>query len=97
MKGKRARKVNQNDCSPPPKLVSSSWKGLYPYQGTISEFLATPIQAFRWRRFFQGVTAMRPDVVKMFYKGYINEEELYTMVKSKKLILGQTRLMNSLG
>ncbi|KAA0064202.1 hypothetical protein E5676_scaffold218G00180 [Cucumis melo var. makuwa] len=56
-------------------------KGLYPYQRAMPGFLTIPIQAFKWKRFFQGVIAIIPDVVKMFYKGYINEEEHYVTVK----------------
>ncbi|KAA0040195.1 hypothetical protein E5676_scaffold190G00300 [Cucumis melo var. makuwa] len=45
-------------------------------------FLAAPTREFIWKRFFQGVTTIRLEVVKMFYKGYINEEEHYAMACS---------------
>ena len=60
-------------------------KGLYPYQGTMSEFLASPIRAFRLKRFFQWVIVIRQNLVKLFYKGYINEEQHYMMVKGQKV------------
>lgn len=51
----------------------------------MSAFLASPIKAFRWKRFLVGVTAIRADVVNLFYKGYVSEEKHYTMVKGKKV------------
>lgn len=51
-------------------------------------FVASPISAFRWKKFIQGVTAIILDVVKMFYKGYMNEEERYAMVKGQKVDFG---------
>lgn len=60
------------------KFMIKKW--LYPYQGTMPKFLETLIKTFRWKRFFQGVTAIRLDIVKMFYKGYINKEEHYAIV-----------------
>ncbi|TYJ99631.1 hypothetical protein E5676_scaffold562G00010 [Cucumis melo var. makuwa] len=60
-------------------------KGLYPYQGAMPGSLAPLIQAFRWKRFFRCVTSIKPEVVKLFYKGYINKEEHYVMVKGQKI------------
>ncbi|TYK03306.1 protein MNN4-like [Cucumis melo var. makuwa] len=40
-------------------------------------------QNVQMKRFFQPVIAIRQDVVKMFFKGYINEEEHYAMVEVK--------------
>uniref|UniRef100_A0A9I9EIH7 Uncharacterized protein n=1 Tax=Cucumis melo TaxID=3656 RepID=A0A9I9EIH7_CUCME len=58
-------------------------KGISLYQGAMPGFLAAPTREFIWKRFFQGVTTIRLEVVKMFYKGYINEEEHYAMVKGQ--------------
>ena len=63
-------------------------KGLYPFKSLMLEFLASPIKAFKWKIFFEGVIKIRPDVVKLLYKGYINEEELYATVKGKKVEFG---------
>lgn len=50
-------------------------KGLYPFGGSMLKFFVTPIRAFRWKRFFEGVTMIRVDVVNLFYKGYISMEK----------------------
>lgn len=60
-------------------------KGLYIYRGTMPEFLASPIRALKWKRFFQGVNAIRPGVVDLFYRGYINAKEHYAEVKGKRV------------
>uniref|UniRef100_A0A9I9D959 Uncharacterized protein n=1 Tax=Cucumis melo TaxID=3656 RepID=A0A9I9D959_CUCME len=49
------------------------------------EFLTTPIKAFKWKRLFQGLNAIRPDVANLFYKGDINEKEQYTEVKGRRV------------
>lgn len=59
-------------------------KGLYSYKGNMPEFLVSPIRAFKWKRFFQVVTSIRPYVVKLFYKGYINDKQHYVMEKVEK-------------
>lgn len=57
-------------------------KGLYPYKGIMPEFLTSSIRAFKLKIFFQRVTVIRLDMVKLFHKGYINKEENYlTIVK----------------
>ncbi|TYJ96034.1 hypothetical protein E5676_scaffold2612G00500 [Cucumis melo var. makuwa] len=63
-------------------------KGLYIYRGTMPEFLASPIRALKWKRFFQGVNAIRPGVVDLFYRGYINAKEHYAEVKGKRVDFG---------
>lgn len=62
--------------------------GLYPYNGNMSKFLASPIKLFKWTRFFLRVNEIRPDMVKLFYKGYINEEQHYPMAKGQKVNFG---------
>lgn len=63
-------------------------KGLYIYRGTMPEFLTSPIRALKWKRFFQGVNAIRPGVVDLFYRGYINAKEHYAEVKGKRVDFG---------
>lgn len=52
--------------------------------------MLTPIKAFRWKRFFQVVTAI-------FYKGCINKEEHYAVVKGQKLDIGPDTINELLG
>lgn len=60
-------------------------KGLYPYKENMPKFLVAPIRASRWKRFFQGVTAIRPNIVNLCYKCYINTEEHYTEMKGRRV------------
>ncbi|TYJ96987.1 hypothetical protein E5676_scaffold506G00330 [Cucumis melo var. makuwa] len=46
-------------------------KGPYPYKGMEPEFLTSLIRALRWMRLFQGVNAIKPCVVDLFYREYI--------------------------
>ena len=63
-------------------------KELYPFIGVLPiTFLSAPIYAFKWQKFFAGVTDIRIDVVTLLYKGYIYDEENYTVVK-QECILG---------
>lgn len=48
-------------------------------------FLSASIRAFKWKKFFQGVTEIRADVINLFYKGVIYEEENYVVVKHEKV------------
>ena len=63
-------------------------KGIFPYLRYVSDFLESPIKVFRWEWFFQGMSAVRLDVVNLFHKGFINEEEQYAMIKGQKVDFG---------
>lgn len=60
-------------------------KGLYLFKGKLSAFLASPIKALGWKQFFEGVTAIRPDVINLFYKSYMSMEKHYALMKGKKV------------
>ena len=72
-------------------------KEIFPYPGTVPDFLESPIKAFRWKRFFQGVTAIRYDEVKLFYKGFISEEEHYNMVREQNVDFGSKSINDFFG
>ncbi|KAA0053121.1 hypothetical protein E5676_scaffold441G00160 [Cucumis melo var. makuwa] len=68
--------------------VIYSKEGLYLFKGNMLEFLVPPIWALKWKRLFQEKNKIRPDVVDLFYRGYINAEEHYTEVKGKMVDFG---------
>ena len=47
-------------------------------------FMLAPIRAFKWQKFFEGVTDIRTNVVNLFYKG-----ETYTVVKQERVYFRQ--------
>lgn len=58
-------------------------KGLFPFKGGLPSFFRDPICTFKWEKLFEGVFEVRVDVVNRFYKGFINDDEDYVIVKGK--------------
>ena len=92
---KKREKRGEKDKKQPPCLlpqlslrgsrqrpISNALKCIMP------EFLPSPVRAFSWRKLFEGVIAIRANIVNVFYKGYICEEKHYAMVKGKKVYFG---------